>query len=73
MTDRASRKQSFKELIKALQKSDHWLILRSDKQGTHLHMSTPDDLALMAYFFHQDNELFEMVKEFKEAFDEEYQ
>jgi len=73
MTDRASRKQGFKEVLKALQKSDMWLVIRSDKKGTHLHTSNPDDIALLGYFFHQAPEIFDMVKEFKEALDEEYQ
>lgn len=50
-----------KEIVDKLAVSDIWLVLRHDKEGTHLHTPDAGHMALFAMWFEGHPEIFEMV------------
>jgi hypothetical protein len=53
-----------KEMVSNLSKSEMWLVLRLDKDGTHLHMPNEDHMAMFGIFFSGHPEILEMVNAF---------
>lgn len=47
-----------------------WLVLRMDKEGTHLHTPNEDHLALFGVFFAGRPDIFEMVTEILKKYED---
>ena len=59
-----------RQICGLLGKSEMWIVIRNDSEGTHLHTPNEDHLVLLAMLFDGNPELFEMVSEFMESINE---
>lgn len=51
------------EMLEMLKKSDDWVILRKDKNGTHIHLKQNDSIALIPFVLTQFDEVWDYVKQ----------
>ena len=52
-----------KEMVKLLGKSEAWLVIRIDEQGTHIHTPEEEQLSLIALALKCNPELLEITNE----------
>ena len=64
MNQRNNTRGLQREIAKKISKSEMWLVLRVDNEGTHLHTPNEDHMALFFTFFKSQPEFLEEVNEF---------
>jgi 3-dehydroquinate dehydratase len=64
MRNRNNTRALQKEIAKKLSKSEMWVVIRTDSEGTHLHTPNEDNIACLAMFFLAHPDYLEMVNQF---------
>lgn len=64
MSSRLNTRGLRKQIAGLLGKSDSWLVLRTDKEGLHLHAPDSGDLMLMADFLASQPGLLDIINDY---------